>query len=289
MKIGPTASNYQTDPFGIAILASRQEGRSVGELLGRFSAFKTTFSPRIAILSLGRLRVFWNGNELYPADFNGRKNFYFLAYLASFPNRLASTELIMDQFWEGKSKSNLYAACSRIRKALIGAPEGCGVISEARGVAINPSITVCHDLDEVRLFRKRLANPLVGKREILFLAQKVTRLCQGPYLDGYDADWVAPTREYVRASLLDGLERALTLIKTDGQEEQTRQFAEKLFQLEPFHLGALRSLVELYAGSSDPIQAYRLIDRYKNGMREEFGVKDCPEADSLKKYLSVDR
>ncbi len=233
----------------------------------------TAAAPSLRIDMLGGFRIHVRGEPLPPQAWKRRKARDILALLVSLRGTSVPRSRLTDLFWADAeadaAHDNLRVTISAIRKAV-------GDVVKFEGNAYRfvapPGAQVDIDLFEAHLEGARQAlgsgRHDVARREYAAAAE----LYRGEFLDGIEDDgWQWRERERLHAAALEAL-RWLAA-DAEGDPEFRRHILERLLEIAPFELDAVRRRLDLMAAELRVVDARRDYDAWKARYRATVGVE----------------
>ena len=241
---------------------------------------------QIRIRSFGVFEVYFD-RELVPDQaWRSPKNKHFMAYLAVHRDRPLSEKRILEEFWEGKSKSNFYSACSRLRSCLKAAhPTAEFLIRKSGSISLSREQSIWHDLDELKALDLTLKTSKLSLEEARQSFRILSDLCRGPFLADCQMDWVDPLRLRISKTTVDILTRLLRIAEDAGDFALAEEIAGKSLQVDPCILEATMTLMSLYSRQGRPEQAARQFRLYTNVLKREFALE--PPVEVLRAYYEI--
>lgn len=252
----------------------------------RVDPFGFRTAREIRIRSFGVFEVYFD-QELVPnSAWRSPKNRHFMAYLAAHMGQPLSEKRILEEFWEGKTKSNLYSACSRVRSCLKEAnPAADLVVRDSGTIYLNQEANIWHDLDELRRLEAASKSSKPAQIDTRAVFQSLSKLCRGPYLEDCNMDWVEPLRLRVNRITVDTLNRLLQVARTNQDSTLVEEIAQKMLQVDSCNLEATLTLMKYFARRGRPEQAARQFKLYANLLKREFSME--PTVEALRAYHEI--
>jgi LuxR family maltose regulon positive regulatory protein len=226
--------------------------------------------PTLRVFGFGNPRVMIDAHEVVDGEWRSRKAKELFFFLLSSKGHVNNEE-IMEALWPETSldlsgstlKTNIY----RLRQALF---YGC-MSGGSSGYSLNPEVTVEFDAEE---FRENIrlgnipGNPEAQEEYLL----KALELYQGPFLQGFYAEWCQSLRtdlelKYHTALLILASHRA-----AKGNFLQSAELLEKVIAADPFNEEAQYQLIESYLMAKEPFMALERLRAYAKVSRDELGM-----------------
>jgi two-component SAPR family response regulator len=236
--------------------------------------------------SLGVFEVYLGEQQLDLRGWKSQKTRYLLAYLAAHHGKPVSEERILEDFWEGRSKSNLYAACSHLRRLL--SPKGTNekyIVRESGMIRLNYDLAIWHDLDELEELENRAKRPVADTREAYQIYRQAVTLYRGPYLDGCTMEWAYPIRVRVNRMIVTAFSRLIELALAANDMVQVEESANDLLSIDSCNQEATLALIQAMVAQGKPEQAARQYQRYCKSLERELGLE--PPIEAMKAYHEI--
>lgn len=252
-------------------------------------------TPPLGLYAFGKFRVFSGGNEVHDKLWKTRKSKYIFAYLATQSGRDVGDEKIMDTFWPDnppeKARQSLYAALSHMRKALESggeAGENERVVLARKGFyKFNEERPWFFDVSEFeRLYDVGQARMREGKEdEAVSAFQKAEALYQGPFMEGYYADWAVYLKENLEIKFTEILETMMEHFFTKERHEVAIDYANRLLAIDNCHQEAHITLMTSYVEQGKPAQAIRQYQACSQVFKDELNLS--PPSEMAEMYLEI--
>jgi response regulator RpfG family c-di-GMP phosphodiesterase/DNA-binding SARP family transcriptional activator len=270
--------------------AARQKAR---ELFSSREAVAA--APPLSLYAFGKFRVFSGGNEVHDKLWKTRKSKYIFAYLATQAGKDVGDEKIMDTFWPDnppeKARQSLYAALSHMRKAL----ESGGEAGEQERVVLarkgfykfNEDRPWFFDVMEFeKLYDQGQARLRDGREdEAVSAFQKAEALYQGPFMEGYYADWAVYLKENLEIKFTEILETMMEHFFDKQRYEVACDYANRLLQIDNCHQEAHITLMTSYVEQGKPAQAIRQYQACSQVFKDELNLS--PPSEMAEMYLEI--
>jgi len=238
-----------------------------------FESHKAPVAPPLRIEMLGGFRIYVRGEPLPPQAWKRRRARDILAFLVSLRGGSVLRSRLTDLFWSDAeadaAHDNLRVTISAIRKAV-------GDVVKFEGNAyrfVNPADTLLDiDLFEAHLEAARHALSTghhdIVRREYAAAAE----LYRGEFLDGIeDGGWQWRERERLHAAALEAL-RWLAA-DPEGDPEFRRHVLERLLEIAPFEIDAVRRRLDFMTAEMRVSDARRDYDAWKARYRATVGAE----------------
>lgn len=279
-------SGFQNEVSEVA----RQHAR---ELFSTREAVEQT--PPLSLHAFGKFRIFSGGNEVHDKLWKTRKSKYIFAYLATQSGKDVSDEKIMDTFWPDnppeKARQSLYAALSHMRKAMESggeAGENERVVLARKGFyKFNEERPWFFDIIEFeKLYDQGQARMREGREdEAISAFQKAEALYQGPFMEGYYADWAVYLKENLEIKFTEILETMMEHFFGKERYEVACDYANRLLQIDNCHQEAHITLMTSYIEQGKPAQAIRQYQACSQVFKDELNLS--PPSEMAEMYLEI--
>jgi ATP/maltotriose-dependent transcriptional regulator MalT/DNA-binding SARP family transcriptional activator len=240
---------------------------------------------------LGGLRVYSGAGEI-PADaWKRRKARDIFAYLVSLGGRSVTRARLVDLYWPqldaDAAHDNLRVTISAIRKAV-----GDVVKFESNGYRFvappGAAVDIASFDESIEGARHALARGALDEARRAYAA--AAELYRGEFLEGMeDGGWQWRERERLRASCLEALR---WLAADPGADSSARQLVlDRLLEIAPFDLDAVRARLDLMAGDRRMAEARRDYEDWRARYRSVVGAdppdvwqppEDAPDSDGVR-------
>ncbi len=225
----------------------------------------------LTVEMLGGLRVLVGGRPVGAETWKRRRARDIFAYLVSQRGRPIPRARLADLYWPeadaDAAHSSLRVTITAIRKAV-----GDVVRFEANGYLFSPPARTTVDVEafdaRIDAARHALARGDAGEAERAYLA--AVEVYRGEFLEGMDdGDWQWHERERLRAACLE----ALRWLAVHAQGEVTRAALDRLLEIAPFDLEAVRIRIERMFSERGAADARRDFDRWRERYRTVVGAE----------------
>ncbi len=254
-----------------------------------------TQTPPLSLYAFGKFRVFSGGNEVHDKLWKTRKSKYIFAFLATQAGKDVGDEKIMDTFWPDhppeKARQSLYAALSHMRKALEAggeAGENERVVLARKGFyKFNDERPWFFDVSEFeRLYDTGQARIKEGREdEAINAFQKAEALYQGPFMEGYYADWAVYLKENLELRFVEILEMMMDHFFDKRRYEVANEYANRLLEIDNCHQEAHICLMSSYIKQGKPAQAIRQYQSCSQVFKDELNLS--PPSEMAEMYLEI--
>jgi len=243
----------------------------------------------VRIRLLGGLSV-EAGQGISLRRFRTRKTAALLGFVATAGRSGVPRERLIELFWpedEPKSaRASLSTCLASIRSACVDLdiPE----VLEADRFAVWLAPLIETDISEFERLVSRSGVEQDTNLRICWL-QSALDLYAGPYLHGYDDDWILGERqirsdEYVRA-----VRKLLKLLGEVGAKAAAIKVARAGVRSEPSRESLTRDLMRLLMSANEPAAALDVYRNLERNLSNEFGIAPSPKAMRLAEQIEVQR
>lgn len=252
-------------------------------------------APPLSLYAFGKFRVFSGGNEVHDKLWKTRKSKYIFAYLATQAGKDVGDEKIMDTFWPDnppeKARQSLYAALSHMRKAL---ESGGEAVEQERVVLARKGFYKFNEdrpwffdvLEFEKLYDQGQARLRDGREdEAISAFQKAEALYQGPFMEGYYADWAVYLKENLEIKFTEILETMMEHFFAKEVYEVACDYANRLLQIDNCHQEAHITLMTAYVEQGKPAQAIRQYQACSQVFKDELNLS--PPSEMAEMYLEI--
>jgi two-component SAPR family response regulator len=257
-------------------LSRNDHGANLADLLRRLGgvgAFGSTMSPGLRIYSIGNFEVYLGQTRIEAHAWKGRKTRYLLAYLAAHSGRSLPDDKIMADFWDERSKSNLYSTCSQLR-SLLKRPssEQSYIVREPGAIRLNQELGVWHDLDVLKGLERQLMASSLDSSQALNLCRQAIALHRGPYLNGCKMEWVHSLRIQVEKIFSRVLTRSLGIAVESGNLIEAEEYAHELMSINPYCEKAAVELIKILVRQGHHEEAHQAYTRFGRKLQSDLGL-----------------
>lgn len=211
-------------------------------------------------------------------------------YLFEFSGRLHRRERLADIFWGDaeteKARSALNTAIWRIRKILELGSKGAGrhLVTLGDDVILEPSDAVYIDTHRLENASRRVLNRLDGnpasERDIKDVGNAVESYA-GPFLDGYDGDWVLQERERLHCLYVRSTFELMRVAATQGHHERALDFGRRILAIDMLRESVQRDVMLLLVLNGQRAEAIRMYRRLVETLKHELGIDPMPDTQKL--------
>lgn len=246
----------------------------------------TTDQPVLRCYSLGVFEVYLGEEMLSPQVWKSQKIKYLLAYLAAHRGRPVPEDRILDEFWEGLGKSNLYSGCSYLRKHLrLPSSKTNYIVRRSGMLSLNDSLPFWHDLSEVESLDSKIRQLPSDDPRVPQLSRQLIALHRGPYLDGCTMSWAEQSRIRINRIVIDSYTRLIEWCRKTSNATQMAEYANSLLEMDVCNQEANLGLIESMVLAGKPEQAARQYEVFEKNMDRELGL-ELP-IDAVRSYHQI--
>ena len=236
---------------------------------------------------LGGASFFVNGavvrSDLGPA---GR---LLACYLFEFMGRTHRRERLADLFWGDidpeKARSALNTAIWRIRKILELGSKGAArhLITIGDDVILEQSQLVQVDTHSLENASRRILGRAAGALtdgDVHDINQAIDGY-GGPFLDGYDGDWVLQERERLHCLFIRSTFELMRAAAKQGRYENALDYGRRILTMDPLRESVQRDVMLLLVLNGQRVEAIRMYKRLINLLKSELDIEPMPETKRL--------
>jgi DNA-binding SARP family transcriptional activator len=211
-------------------------------------------------------------------------------YLFEFNGRMHRRERLADLFWSGidpdRARSAMNTAIWRIRKILELGSKGAALhlVTIGDDVILEPSQTIQIDTHMLQNASKKM----LGRTEFATLddgdIQAIRRAVDGyagPFMDGYDDDWVLQERERLHCLFVRSAVELMRTATMQGQYEVALDFGRRILATDPLRESIQREVMLLLALNGQRVEAIRTYQRLMAPLKSELGIEPMPDTKQL--------
>jgi LuxR family maltose regulon positive regulatory protein len=232
----------------------------------------------LRIEMLGQLRVLVEGEPVPPESWKRRRALEIFAYLVECAGAGVSRARLIDLFWPESdadaAHDNLRVTITAIRKAV-----GDIIKYESNAYRFVAPIGTTVDVQEfnAHIDAARQADGSGNVAEARKRYQSAVDLYRGDFLEGMqEGGWQWRERELLRAGCLEGLRWLADLAREAGDVRGQRFAVERLLEVAPFELEAVKMRLEALCRESRVAEAKRDYEEWRSRYRAAVGA-DAPE------------
>jgi DNA-binding SARP family transcriptional activator len=237
---------------------------------------------------LGGISISANGavvkSDLGPA---GR---LLACYLFEFAGRGHRRERLADLFWgeidPDKARSALNTAIWRIRKILELGSEGAAqhLVTMGDDVILESSHSIEIDTHRLENASRRVLSQFhagsLADVDLKEINAAVEGYC-GPFLDGYDGEWVLQERERLHCLFVRSTFELMRIAAVQGRYEHALDYGRRILATDPLREGVQRSVMLLFVLNGQRVEAIRAYQRLVALLKSELDIGPMPETKRL--------
>ncbi len=234
--------------------------------------------PRLRLYSLGVFEVYQGDEHLDRRGWKSQKTRYLLAFLAAQGGKPVGEEAVMESFWPGRAKTNLYAACSHLRSHLrpSASQDYNYIVRQSGTLRLDTELPVWHDLDELESLFSQATRVGRDTPEGLELLGKAAGLYRGPYLEGCTMEWADPIRTRMDRLVTDALTRLSENALATNRFERALETSYRVLDIDHCNQDAHLTLIRALAALDRPEQAVRQYELYEATLLRELDLEPAP-------------
>lgn len=225
--------------------------------------------------------------------FRTRQTGELLAYLATFPDKAARREELIELLWPGSEqasgRNSLRIALSFLR-SLLNADDVEGanfpvktLIADRVHVSLNSYAFTTDKSNFEAMLRK--ASRLEAEAEQAQALQNALSLYPGELLPDYDSHWVVGERYRLADAYLLAMRRLVTLLFKLHEFSAAFEVAHRAIQADPLREESHRMLLQLYAGTGQTSAAVRHFEVMEQQLYAELGTRPTAKTRALMAQL----
>ncbi|MBR1031471.1 BTAD domain-containing putative transcriptional regulator [Bradyrhizobium liaoningense] len=215
-------------------------------------------------------------------------------YLFEFMGRAHRRERLADLFWSDvgseKGRSALNTAIWRIRKML-----DMGSMGAARHLVTIGDDVLLEESQSIQVDTHRLENAsklvLVRKPGNTLTEVDVYEVSSavdsygGPFLDGYDGDWIFQERERLHCLFVRSTFELMRASAIQGRYEHALEFGRRILAMDALRESVQRNVMLLLVLNGQRGEAIRAYQRLANLLRSELDIEPMPETRRLHQVI----
>jgi len=247
--------------------------------------------PVLDIHLFGRLSVDAHGHPL-PLKANLKAKELF-AFLLLHPDRPHSRDALVTTLWDdefaNQGRKHLRQVLWLLQRMLRDAvePEPGSILADF--LVVEPDTVTLRRSEDVRVDTQVLEAAYLGTRGIaghVLRAESIRALdsavvSSDDLLSDWYGGWLAAPREYFRTVSLAALEKLIIAHEAQGDLDAAIICAARVFQIEPAHEPAHRTLMRIYSRTGNRAAALHQFDRMRTALGQRFGVEPDHESVAL--------
>jgi DNA-binding SARP family transcriptional activator len=210
-------------------------------------------------------------------------------YLFEFMGRVHRRERLADLFWGDtepeKARSALNTAIWRIRKMLELGSKGAArhLITIGDDVILEQSQSIQVDTHKLESASRRVLGRTGGTlsdgdvHDISLAVEGYS----GPFLDGYDGDWVLQERERLHCLFIRSTFELMRAAAKQGRYEHALDFGRRILATDALRESVQRDVMVLLVLNGQRVEAIRTYKRLINLLKSELDIEPMPETKRL--------
>lgn len=211
-------------------------------------------------------------------------------YLFEFIGRVHRRERLADIFWgetePDKARSALNTAIWRIRKIMELGTTGAAqhLITHGDDVILEEYQSIHVDTRQFEDASRRVLNPpntrAVTDQDIVDIRTAVEGY-SGPFLDGYDGDWVLQERERLHCLFVRSTFELMRVASAQREYEHALDFGRRILAIDALRESIQRDVMLLLVLNGQRAEAIRTYQRLMDTLRRELDIEPMPETKQL--------
>lgn len=211
-------------------------------------------------------------------------------YLFEFMGRTHRRERLADLFWGDiapeKGRSALNTAIWRIRKMLETSSKGAArhLITIGDDVLLEQSRSIQVDTHMLERASKRVLGPNTRNALTEVDVNEVSSAVDsygGPFLDGYDGDWIFQERERLHCLFVRSTFELMRAATMQGRYEHALDFGRRILAADALRESVQRNLMLLLVLNGQRVEAIRSYQRLVSLLRSDLDIDPMPETKRL--------
>jgi DNA-binding SARP family transcriptional activator len=211
-------------------------------------------------------------------------------YLLEFMGRAHRRERLADLFWGDidpeKGRSALNTAIWRIRKILDMGSKGAArhLITIGDDVLLEQSQSIQVDTHRLENASKRVLGRKTGNALTEVDVHEVSSAVDsygGPFLDGYDGDWIFQERERLHCLFVRSTFELMRAAAIQGRYEHALDFGRRILAVDALRENIQRNVMLLLVLNGQRGEAIRAYQRLANLLRSDLDIEPMPETKKL--------
>lgn len=211
-------------------------------------------------------------------------------YLFEFNGRVHRRERLADLFWRDidpdRARSAMNTAIWRIRKILDLGSKGAArhLITIGDDVILEQSPAIQIDTHFLQNASRRVLSlpecDILDDGDVQAISRAVDDYA-GPFMDGYDDDWVLQERERLHCLFVRGAYELMRTAAMQGQYEVALDFGRRILAMDPLRESIQREVMLLLALNGQRADAIRTYQRLIVLLKSELGIEPMPGTKQL--------
>jgi DNA-binding SARP family transcriptional activator len=215
-------------------------------------------------------------------------------YLFTFAGRVHRRERLADIFWgeidPGKARSALNTAIWRIRKILELGTKGAArqLVTLGEDIILERSRSFQVDVHQLEDASQRiLSRPdwnNLTERDLQEVNAAVTSYA-GPFLDGYDSEWILQERERLHCLFVRSSFELMRIAAIERKYECALEYGRRILATDSLRESVQRDVMLLLVLNGQRVEAIRTYQRLVGLLRSELNIEPMPETKLLYKDI----
>lgn len=243
-------------------------------------------SSRLEARLLGSFELLIDGREV--REWRGQRGLTVLKFILASPKRSRRRDVLLDQFWPGvdptRARNRLHVAVSSVRRTVRAAGD-INIIEHRDGnYQIPNEVELTVDLDRFEaLIDEGRGHEVDGKTDLSISAfSQAAGLYRGDFLaDDPFAEWALITREALRMSHLDLLDRLAQLYWSAGSLGECVNIAQRILTHDSCREDAHRLLMRAAAQHGRTSEVRRQYELCQHVLADRLGIAPSPATTRL--------
>ena len=232
----------------------------------------------LRVETLGSFRVYVGNKEVPTEAWKRRRAIEIFAYLVSQRGRGIPRERLIDLYWP---ESDADAAHDNLRVTVTAMRKAVGDVikyeTNAYRYAPPPQSTIDFEQFDQLIEQAHQADAQGDRNRARQAYEAAAQLYRGDFLDGmHEGGWQWRERERLRASCIEALRWIASECETAGDRAGHRQTVERLLEVSPFDLDAVKMRLEALCREMRFSEAARDYEDWRGRYRAAVGA-DPPE------------
>lgn len=211
-------------------------------------------------------------------------------YLFEFAGRVHRRERLADLFWKDadpdKGRSALNTAIWRLRKILDQGSKGGArqLITIGNDVVLESCDVIRVDTHYLECVSKRMLSRSGGvslsERDMEDVSTAVDGYA-GPFLDGYDGDWILQERERLHCLFIRSTFELMRSAASVGEYERALDYGRRILAVDSLRESIQRDVMLLLVLNGQRAESIRSYTRFRMNLDAELGIEPMPETTRL--------
>lgn len=206
-------------------------------------------------------------------------------YLFEFTGKVHRRERLADLFWQDtdpeRGRSALNTAIWRIRKILDSGGGGSRhLVTIGNEVVLEPAESYRVDTHVLESACRRALTHANGAPLSPGVCDDISGAVEnyaGPFLDGYDEDWVLQERERLHCLFIRSTFELMRAAANQGHYERALDFGRRVLAVDPLRESVQQDVMLLLVLNGQRVEAIRTYQRLVQRLRSELDIEPMPE------------